>query len=111
MKDLKQKLPALVLSAVLLASFSPAWPGGRDVPDRMGEDSSASEEYVLPGGGEAWCPEIQVATTFSLGSISLDIVRMPEGSLRLQPSLLTDATQILRRTFGSGTGGSSCPTR
>ncbi len=52
MRNWKQKLPALVLSAALLASFAPAWPGGRDVPDRKSNGSSSSEDYVLPIDGE-----------------------------------------------------------
>lgn len=110
MRNWKQKLPALVLSAALLASFAPAWPGGRDVPDRKSNGSSSSADYVLPIDGEAWCPENQVTTTFSLGAISLDIVWMSERSLRLQPTLLTDATRFFSTTFGMGTGDSSCPT-
>ncbi len=108
MRNWNKKLPALLLSATLLASFAPAWPGGRDVPDRKSEDRSSSADYVLPGDGEAWCPENLVTTTISLGSISLDIVQTPEGSLRLQPSLLTGMTRLLSRIFD--TGDSSCPT-
>lgn len=106
MRNWKQKLPAFLLSAALLTLSVPTWPGGRDVPDRKSDSSSSSEEYVMPGDGETRCPEYQVVTIFSFGIISLDVIWMPEGSVRLQPSLVTSATWILHRV--SGTGRRSC---
>ena len=108
MRAWNKKLPALLLSATLLASFTPAWPGGRDVPDRKSNGSSSSEDYGMPGDGETWCSENLIATTISFGGISLDIAWTPEGSLRLQPTLLSDATLVLRRALGRD--DSSCPT-
>lgn len=111
MRNWKQKVPALVLSAALLTSFAPALPGGRDVPDRKSDSSSSSETYVLPGDGTVSCPVSGITTRLSLGLVSLDVVTMPDGSWRIQPSLFTEATRFFQRFLDTDAGDNSCPTR
>lgn len=93
MKNWKKKISVLILGIAILASAPPAWPGGRDVPDRTSDAPGSQAKKSLPDG--SWDCATAKITRLSLGGINMDMVYGSDGSVTIQPSLFTEAIRFI----------------
>ena len=94
MKIWKKRLSVVIMGIAILASAPPAWPGGRDVPERPSDDPGSNAGTNIPGGSPWDCAAVQ-STRHSWGGISLDMVYGSDGSLMMQPAIWTDAIRVI----------------
>ncbi len=111
MKNLR-KLPALFMAVMLVVASSPAWPGGRDVPDRNSEDGSGPGSRRPPVVGSAPQCEDPTTTRFTWGGIRWDLVQSRDGGFVAQPTMLSAGLRLLGAVFVPGDEDSdTCLTR
>jgi hypothetical protein len=109
MRPHRRRLPSLVAALALTLVASPAWPGGRDVPDSSGSSQQTRVEPPKPTDASSFCPARTATTPVLLGGLAFE-VGVEAGQPVFRPLFVGAVERLATRLTRAWTGSpSSCP--